>query len=258
MRCTSLELRDFCGIGPSMEQRLRAAGIHTAQQLCAAPREYLRAAWGSIEGERYWLQLRGFDLPERKTTTRLDRALARARTGTAQLRGRPLGPVQAAGESGDAIAARRFSRRRPVDPDPFPRARATIRSAIWHSPRSTTHRPCCICSASNCPRSNMPPRKRRWNPKRHPPLSVAVTLGGFETAAACVSRFPARGRQPRQEDEQGARSDQPALRQQRRVFRGNAGGGRHDAAPMRIPFSNIPETAFEEDVVTRETGNRSW
>jgi DNA polymerase-4 len=45
-----LELRDFCGIGPSMEHRLRAAGIHTAQQLCTAPREYLRAAWGMHRG----------------------------------------------------------------------------------------------------------------------------------------------------------------------------------------------------------------
>ena len=44
------------------------AGIETAEQLCAATREHLRAAWGSVEGERYWLQLRGFDLPERATT----------------------------------------------------------------------------------------------------------------------------------------------------------------------------------------------
>jgi DNA polymerase IV len=62
-----LELRDLCGIGPSMEQRLRRAGIDTVERLCAAPREHLRAAWGSIEGERYWLQLRGFELAERTT-----------------------------------------------------------------------------------------------------------------------------------------------------------------------------------------------
>ncbi|HTE41783.1 MAG TPA: hypothetical protein VK629_13210 [Steroidobacteraceae bacterium] len=64
----ALELRDFCGIGASMECRLQEAGIHTTEQLCAATREHLRAAWGSIEGERYWLLLRGFDLPDRETT----------------------------------------------------------------------------------------------------------------------------------------------------------------------------------------------
>ncbi len=63
-----LELRGLCGIGPSMERRLLAAGITNVPKLCGAPREYLRAAWGSVEGERFWLQLRGFDVPERKTT----------------------------------------------------------------------------------------------------------------------------------------------------------------------------------------------
>lgn len=61
-----LALRDFCGIGPSMERRLHAAAIRTSAQLCAATREHLRAAWGGIEGERYWLQLRGFEIPERR------------------------------------------------------------------------------------------------------------------------------------------------------------------------------------------------
>jgi DNA polymerase-4 len=66
-RLHALELRDFCGIGPSMQQRLNAAGIHTAKQLCTATREHLRAAWGSVEGERFWMQLRGHEVPERKT-----------------------------------------------------------------------------------------------------------------------------------------------------------------------------------------------
>ena len=54
-----LELRDFCGIGPRMEQRLRAHGIDTSAQLCAASREELRRAWGSVEGELMWARLRG-------------------------------------------------------------------------------------------------------------------------------------------------------------------------------------------------------
>jgi DNA polymerase-4 len=54
-----LELRDFCGIGANMERRLRKFGIDTAAQLCAASREELRRAWGSVEGELMWARLRG-------------------------------------------------------------------------------------------------------------------------------------------------------------------------------------------------------
>ena len=63
----ALELRDLCGIGPSMEARLQRAGIDTVEHLCSASRDQLRRAWGSIEGERFWLQLQGFDVPERVT-----------------------------------------------------------------------------------------------------------------------------------------------------------------------------------------------
>lgn len=54
-----LELRDFCGVGPRMEKRLHAHGIHTVEQMCQASREELRQAWGSIEGEMMWARLRG-------------------------------------------------------------------------------------------------------------------------------------------------------------------------------------------------------
>lgn len=54
-----LDLRDFCGIGPRMERRLRAHGLHTAEQLCTASKERLREAWGGVEGEIMWRRLRG-------------------------------------------------------------------------------------------------------------------------------------------------------------------------------------------------------
>ncbi len=54
-----LELRDLCGIGANMEERLHAAGIRTVEQLCAAPRHELHAAWGGVEGERMFELLRG-------------------------------------------------------------------------------------------------------------------------------------------------------------------------------------------------------
>lgn len=59
-----LELRDLCGIGKAMEQRLVRNGIRTVRELCAAGREGLRQAWGSIEGERVYARLRGEEVPE--------------------------------------------------------------------------------------------------------------------------------------------------------------------------------------------------
>lgn len=54
-----LKLRDFCGIGHSMETRLVNHGITTVAQLTAASRETLHAIWGSIGGHHMWHWLRG-------------------------------------------------------------------------------------------------------------------------------------------------------------------------------------------------------
>lgn len=59
-----LDLRDLCGIGRAMEQRLNRGGIRTVRELCAASREALRNAWGSIEGERVFTRLRGEEVPD--------------------------------------------------------------------------------------------------------------------------------------------------------------------------------------------------
>ncbi len=64
----SLALRDLCGIGASMEQRLHEQGIHSVAQLTAASQLVLRRAWGGIEGERMWGLLRGAWLPTAETT----------------------------------------------------------------------------------------------------------------------------------------------------------------------------------------------
>lgn len=57
-----LRLRDIKGIGQAMESRLRRHGIETVAQLCAANAATLRAAWGSIEGERLHAKLRGAEI----------------------------------------------------------------------------------------------------------------------------------------------------------------------------------------------------
>lgn len=62
-----LELTDLNGINHGMETRLNRVGIHTVEQLCAAPIEKLRLAWGGVEGERYYAKLRGEVLPPQTT-----------------------------------------------------------------------------------------------------------------------------------------------------------------------------------------------
>jgi len=57
-----LELRDIHGVGRAMESRLWRHGIQTVEQLCAANAAQLRAAWGSIEGERMHAKLRGEEI----------------------------------------------------------------------------------------------------------------------------------------------------------------------------------------------------
>lgn len=58
-----LKLRDLCGIGRHMEERLHRAGIATVAELTAADHRKLRAVWGGVEGERFWAKLRGADFP---------------------------------------------------------------------------------------------------------------------------------------------------------------------------------------------------
>ena len=62
-RLHELALRDLPGVGENMERRLRAAGILTVAQLCAAELRDLRRVWGGIEGERMWRRLRGEEVP---------------------------------------------------------------------------------------------------------------------------------------------------------------------------------------------------
>jgi DNA polymerase-4 len=67
----SLNLRDLCGIGEAMENRLRQHGIRTVEDLCNASKFRLRKVWGGIEGERMYARLRGervYTPPTRRAT----------------------------------------------------------------------------------------------------------------------------------------------------------------------------------------------
>ncbi len=63
-----LDLRDFTGIGRSIEMRLHAAGIHSVETLCAVPKAVLHGAWGGVMGDRLWHLLRGDEIPDLATS----------------------------------------------------------------------------------------------------------------------------------------------------------------------------------------------
>ena len=65
-----LELEDLPGAGPRICARLRSAGLATVASIYAASRSQIIPAWGSIEGERVRLALRGEDVPARVTRRR--------------------------------------------------------------------------------------------------------------------------------------------------------------------------------------------
>ena len=66
----SLELEDLPGAGPRICARLGEHGLTSVRAIYEASRSRVIAAWGSIEGERVRLALRGVDVPARVTARR--------------------------------------------------------------------------------------------------------------------------------------------------------------------------------------------
>jgi DNA polymerase-4 len=250
----TLELRDFCGIGPSMETRLHAAGIRTAEQLCAATREHLRAAWGSIEGERYWLQLRGFDVPDRKTT--------RGSIGHSHVLGPELRSYEGMRSVLFKLLAKAAMRLRHEE---YLASGLAIRIRFVGSDRRF-ERDLQFASLDDTPTLlrllgdklqalQDAVHNGRWSPKRHPPLSVAVTLVGLEpNSSMSAELMPERER---------AKTMCAVLDRINLRYGNNAVyfGAMQDAlaqgaAPMRIPFSTIPDTVLEEDAGSKRPARK--
>ncbi|MCB1537930.1 MAG: impB/mucB/samB family protein [Alphaproteobacteria bacterium] len=63
-RLLPLGIGDLCGIGPNMRARLNRAGIWTMADLWASAPRQLRGIWGSVEGEKFWYRLHGYDVPD--------------------------------------------------------------------------------------------------------------------------------------------------------------------------------------------------
>lgn len=249
MRC----IRSNCATSAASGRRWNGACARPAStpaRNSALPRANVYArAWGGIEGERYWLMLRGFDAPERRTTRSSIghshvlgpelrsfegmRAVLFKLLAKAAMRMRHEGYLA----GGMAIRIRflgleqRFERDLPFAPiDDTPTLLRLLGGQLQLLARAV--------------------ERRHWNPARHPPLSVAVTLIGLEPAAMVSAELM-------QERERAQRVSTVLDRINDR-YGNNAlyfGAMQHalaaNAAPMRIPFSTIPDTALEQDVAAK-------
>jgi DNA polymerase-4 len=249
-----LGLQDFCGIGPSMEARLHAAGIRSAEQLCAATRQHLRAAWGSIDGERYWLLLRGFDVPERPTR--------RGSVGHSHV----LGPELRSFEGMRAVLFKLLAKAAMrLRHEGFRAGGLAIRVRFVGTERRF-ERDLGFAPIDDTPTllhllgDALRPLQAaiddgRWNPRRHPPLSVATTLVDLEPAGCITAELmPERARAKTMSavlDRINGRYGNNAV-----YFGAMAEALAHGAAPMRIPFSMIPDTALEEDARPRRVARK--
>lgn len=59
-----LRLMDFPGIGENMQRRLNKGGIWTVEQLWNSQPKKLRKIWGSVDGEKFWYKIHGFEVPD--------------------------------------------------------------------------------------------------------------------------------------------------------------------------------------------------
>lgn len=62
-RLFELNLDDLPGVGRKMLERLHAKQVFTMEQLCALSEAKLVEIWKSIEGQRWWRRLRGYEVP---------------------------------------------------------------------------------------------------------------------------------------------------------------------------------------------------
>lgn len=67
----TLKLTDLPGINVNMERRLNRAGIYSVRQFYELAPKQARSIWGSVNGERFWYALHGYDFEEAETQKRV-------------------------------------------------------------------------------------------------------------------------------------------------------------------------------------------
>ena len=249
-----LALRDLCGIGAAMEARLHAAGITTVVQLTAAPKHLLRHAWGGIEGERMWGLLRGAWLPATAST--------RGSLGHSHV----LGPELRTPAGARAVlkkllvkAAMRLRREAMLSGALAVRIRYVGHDLRWErdlafDPTDDSRELLRLLNAmldSGAMLDGGHPPRQLPGPRHATPLSVSVTLlrllprtqsSGSLFAPAPDARGVDAGRIDALVDRINAKFGY------NKVYFGSMQLAlEHDAAPMRIPFSRIPDSDSENE-----------
>jgi DNA polymerase IV len=239
-----LALRDLCGIGPSMEQRLHAEGITTVAALMSASKLTLRKAWGSIEGERMWGLLRGAWLPARETV--------RGSIGHSHV----LGPELRTPEGALAVlkkllvkAAMRLRREAMLSGAMAVRVRFIGYESRWEGdlqfdPTDDSRE---LLRMLN----HMLDRDRRRGhllpgPARAVPLSVSVTLHRLAERTQSTGSLFAPDKNVRKVDKV-IDNINSKFGLNKVYFGGMQAALAHDAAPMRIPFNRIPDAESENE-----------
>ncbi len=236
-----LDLRDLCGIGPALERRLHRHGIRSVAQLTAADAATLRRAWGSIEGERFHTLLHGGWLPPRVTVRGSVghshvlgpelRNAAGARAVLFKLLSKAAMRLRRLGLTAGALSVRvRYTGERP-------RWTREARFTATASTRTLLHELRALIEDSAAPALPGPRGAR--------PLALSVTLHRLrDPAQAQPDLFGAAATSSSRLD---ATIDRINTRfGHNTVYFGALGAAlAHDAAPMRIPFSRVPDTASE-------------
>ena len=242
-----LELSDLCGIGPAMEQRLHAHGIRSVEQLCALDATSMRDVWGGIEGERFFDALRGEWQTHRES--------ARASLGHSHV----LGPEWRTPAGARAVlkkllvkAAMRLRHEGFVAAAMTVRVRH-LRADTWHGEirfdatddsREFLRQLACALDQRDRHTQRLPLRDGKPLP-----LAVGVTLHRLQRRVESTASLFA--------DEAKNRAVNGVLDHINRRYGGNtlyfgSMQGALEAAPMRIPFSTIPNTQLERDAEHNE------
>ena len=251
-----LALRDLCGIGAAMEMRLHAVGIITVAQLTAAPKHLLRHAWGGIEGERMWALLRGAWLPAAA-------ASERGSIGHSHV----LGPALRTPPGARAVlkkllvkAAMRLRREQMLSGAMAVRIRYVGHDLRWEhdlafDPTDDSRELLRLLNAmldgeamldGGAMRDSGPIKRALPGPPRALPLAVGVTLLRLlprtQSSGSLFAADANAGRVDALVDRINAKFGYNKL-----YFGSMQLALQHDAAPMRIPFSRIPDAPSESE-----------
>ena len=237
-----LELEDFCGIGPNMARRLRAAGITSVAELYRAESGRLRRIWGSVEGARFHDWLHGGQqereetrhrtlghshvLPPRSRGPTAALAVLHRLLQKAVMRLRHEGFYAGSLQVHTAYAAGgRWAGERHFDATQDTLHLTHVLNALWDE------RPRALQGAA--------------------PLQVGVVLGRLLASDLHTTDLFADPREPDRRRLFDAMDELNRTFGKNSVYFGGAHGATH-YAPMRIAFTRIPEPEVEEIDPTRQ------